>query len=308
MSAKPSAGYVGVGLMGGSMVERLVMLGYRVQAFDTDAARLAAARRAGALCVESPADAARGADFVMLNLPSAQAVEEAVFGTTGLATALRPPQLVVDFSTIPAAECRDFSHRLHEKTGCNGVDAPVSGGPPAAAAGSLTIMAGGPEADIARLRPLMDDVGRQFTHVGSVGSGSLAKTIAQLVVCSTYVVLAEAARLAEAAGIDAAILPSCVRGGHADGELMRQVYPRIAARDFAPRAYARQLLKDLEAVQELARDAHVPTPMSAQATQLYRLMVAAGHAEIDGCGIYKLFESQIAAPTAAATSTFGGRP
>ena len=120
--------------------------------------------------------------------------------------------------------------------------------------------------------------------------------------------LAEAARLAEAAGIDAAILPSCVRGGHADGELMRQVYPRIAAHDFAPRAYARQLLKDLEAVQELARDAHVPTPMSAQATQLYRLMVAAGHAEIDGCGIYKLFESQIAAPTAAATSTFGGRP
>jgi 3-hydroxyisobutyrate dehydrogenase len=202
---------------------------------------------------------------------------------------LRPPQLVVDFSSIPAAECRHFSRRLHEKTGCTWVDAPVSGGPPAAAAGSLTIMAGGAETDIARLQPLMDDVGRHFTHVGPVGSGSLAKTIAQLVVGSTYVVLAEAARLAEAAGIDAAILPTCVRGGHADGELMRQIYPRIAAHDFAPRAYARQLLKDLEAVQELGRDAHVPTPMSAQATQLYRLMVAAGHAEIDGCGIYKLF-------------------
>jgi 3-hydroxyisobutyrate dehydrogenase len=218
MSAEPSVGYVGVGLMGGSMVERLVTLGYRVQAFDTDAARLAAAHRAGACCVESPAGAARGADFVMLNLPSAQAVEEAVFGTIGLATALRPPQLVVDFSTVPAAACRDFSRRLHEKTGCNWVDAPVSGGPPAAAAGSLTIMAGGAETDIARLRPLMDDVGRQFTHVGPIGSGSLAKTIAQLVVCSTYAVLAEAVRLAEAAGIDAAILPSCVRGGHADGE------------------------------------------------------------------------------------------
>jgi 3-hydroxyisobutyrate dehydrogenase len=296
MSAKPSVGYVGVGFMGGSMVERLISLGYCVQAFDVDAARLAAAHRAGARPVVSPAAAARGADLVLLNLPSTQAVETAVFGTTGLATALQPPQLVVDFSTIPAAECRDFARRLHEKTGCNWVDAPVSGGPPASAAGTLTIMAGGAETDIARLRPLMDDVGRHFTHVGPIGSGSLAKTIAQLVVCSTYVVLAEAARLAEAAGIDAAILPSCVRGGHADGELMRQVYPRIAAHDFAPRAYARQLLKDLEAVQELARDAHVPTPMSAQATQLYRLMVAAGHAEIDGCGIYKLFESQSAAP------------
>jgi 3-hydroxyisobutyrate dehydrogenase-like beta-hydroxyacid dehydrogenase len=226
----------------------------------------------------------------------------------GLAGVLRAPQLVVDFSTIPATECRDFSRRLHEKTGCNWVDAPVSGGPPASAAGTLTIMAGGGEADIARLKPLMNDVGRQFTHVGPVGSGSQAKTIAQLVVCSTYAVLAEAARLAEATGIDAALLPICVRGGHADSELMRQIYPRIAAHDFAPRAYARQLLKDLEAVQDLARDAHVPTPMSAQATQLYRLMVAAGHAEIDGCGIYKLFESRSAAPTAAATSTFGGRP
>jgi 3-hydroxyisobutyrate dehydrogenase len=189
MSAKLSVGYVGAGLMGGPMLERLVSLGYRVQAFDIDAARLAAAHRAGACPVESAADAARDADFVLLNLPSAQAVETAVFGTTGLATALRPPQLIVDFSTIPAAECRDFSRRLHEKTGCNWVDAPVSGGPSAAAAGSLTIMAGGAETDIARLRPLMDDVGRQFTHVGPIGSGSLAKTIAQLVVCSTYVVL-----------------------------------------------------------------------------------------------------------------------
>jgi 3-hydroxyisobutyrate dehydrogenase-like beta-hydroxyacid dehydrogenase len=161
MSAKLSVGYVGAGLMGGTMLERLVSLGYRVQAFDIDAARLAAAHRAGACPVESAADAARDADFVLLNLPSAQAVETAVFGTTGLATALRPPQLVVDFSTIPAAECRDFSRRLHANTGCNWVDVPVSGGPPAAAAGSLTIMAGGAETDIARLRPLMNDVGRQ---------------------------------------------------------------------------------------------------------------------------------------------------
>jgi 3-hydroxyisobutyrate dehydrogenase len=194
MSAKLSVGcYVGAGLMGGPMVERLISLGYRVQAFDIDAARLAAAHRAGACPVESAADAARDADFVLLNLPSARAVDTAVFGTTGLATALRPPQLVVDFSTIPAAECRDFSRRLHANTGCNWVDVPVSGGPPAAAAGSLTITAGGAETDIARLRPLMNDVGRQFTHVGPIGSGSLAKTIAQLVVCSTYVVLAEAA-------------------------------------------------------------------------------------------------------------------
>ena len=93
-----------------------------------------------------------------------------------------------------------------------------------------------------------------------------------------------------------------MRGGHADGELMRQIYPRIAAHDFAPRAYARQLLKDLEAVQDLARQTHVPTPMSSQAAQLYRLLVAAGHAEIDGCGVYKLFETQTAPATSGGHS------
>ncbi len=75
MSAKPSVGYVGAGLMGGPMVERLVSLGYPVQAFDIDPTRLAAAQRACARRVESPASAARSADFVLLNLPSALAVE-----------------------------------------------------------------------------------------------------------------------------------------------------------------------------------------------------------------------------------------
>jgi 3-hydroxyisobutyrate dehydrogenase len=301
-SAKPPLGYVGTGLMGGPMVERLLSLGYSVRAFDIDTNRLMGAELAGARAVGSPFETAAGAHFVLLNLPSLQAAENALFGIGGLVDALTPPQALVDFSTIPASACRDLARRLFERSGCSWIDAPVSGGPQASRAGTLTIMAGGSDGDIARIGPLMGDISQNFTHVGPTGAGSVAKTIAQLVVGSTYAVLAEAVRLAEASGIDAAILPTCVRGGHADGELMRQLYPRIAAHDFAPRAYARQLLKDLEAVQDLARDTHVPTPMSSQATQLYRLLVAAGHAEIDGCGVYKLFETQ----TATGPATSGG--
>ncbi len=290
-SAKPRIGYVGVGLMGGPMVARLLALGYAVDVFDVDPERLAAAGQAGARLKTSPAEAAAEADLVLLNLPTVQAVEAV---TVALMTVLRPPQLLVDFSTIPPDACRRLAARLAEATGCGWIDAPVSGGPPAATSGALTVMAGGAEADIARVMPLMADIGEQFTYVGPTGSGSVAKSIAQLVVGSTYAVLAEAVRLAEASGIDAAILPACVSKGHADGVLMQQLYPRIAAHDFAPRAYARQLLKDLEAVQDLARGVGVPTPMSAQATQLYRLLVAAGHGGIDGCGIYRLYEDRTA--------------
>lgn len=292
MSARPRLAYIGVGLMGGPMTERLLSLGYPVCAFDIDPARLHAVETAGARRAKDAADAVSDAELVLLNLPSAQAVEEAAFGARGFSGRLRPPQLVIDFSTIPAATCREFAERLAKDSGCGWVDAPVSGGPVASAEGALTIMAGGADADIGRVRPLMDDIGQQFTHIGPTGAGSVAKTIAQLVVGCTYVVLAEAARLAEGAGIDSAILPRCVSKGHADGVLMQHLYPRIAAHDFAPRAYARQLLKDLEAVQDLARAAKAPTPMSGLATQLYRLLIAAGHSEIDACGIYKLYEAQ----------------
>jgi 3-hydroxyisobutyrate dehydrogenase len=292
MSARPRLAYIGVGLMGGPMSQRLLSLGYPVRAFDIDPTRLDAAERAGAWRAKDAADAVSDAELVLLNLPSAQAVEEAAFGSHGFAGRLRPPQLVVDFSTIPAATCREFAKRVAKDSGCGWVDAPVSGGPVASADGSLTIMAGGSDADIPRVRPLMNDIGQQFTHVGPTGAGSVAKTIAQLVVGCTYVVLAEAARLAEGAGIDPAIVPRCVSKGHADGVLMQHLYPRIAAHDFAPRAYARQLLKDLEAVQDLARVANTPAPMSGLATQLYRLLIAAGHSEIDACGVYKLYEAQ----------------
>jgi 3-hydroxyisobutyrate dehydrogenase len=196
----------------------------------------------------------------------------------------------VDFSTVAPDFCRHISSRVEAATGCEWIDAPVSGGPSAAAEGTLTVMAGGSDQGIARFRPLISDISRQFTHVGKTGMGCVAKMIAQLVVGTNYAVLAEAVRLAEASGMDAALLPECVKYGHADGVLMQQLYPRIAAHDFAPRAYARQLLKDLDMVQDQARISGTATPMTAQATQLFRLLIAAGYGDIDGTGIYRLYE------------------
>jgi 3-hydroxyisobutyrate dehydrogenase len=271
------------------MLRRLISLGYRIRAYDLDAARLGAAAAAGAEAADSAASAAAAADFVLLNLPSAQAVELALFGSRGAAKAMSAASLVIDFSTIPAPLCRDFAARLRKKAGAAWIDAPVSGGPVAAAEGQLTVMAGGSAEDFARAEAVLSAVSGTLTHVGPLGSGCIIKTIAQLIVGSSHVLLAEAVALAEAAGIDAAILPSSVRNGHADGPLMQQLYPRIAAHDFTPRSYARQLLKDLEMVQDLARVTGTPTPMSSQATQLYRLMIAAGHGAMDAGGIYKLY-------------------
>ncbi len=286
----PRIGYVGVGLMGLPMVRRLVSLGYPVRAYDIMAAQLEAARAAGAQAAASPDDAARDAEIVLLNLPTTDAVEQAMFGVDGVATALKPPQLIVDFSTIEVARGKAFAARLREATGCGWIDAPVSGGPPASAAGTLTVMAGGDAADIARIAPLVADVASRFTHMGASGSGLAAKMINQLIVGCGHAVMAEALLLAEAAGIDAARVPECLAGGHADGALLQKLYPRMAVRDFAPQGYARQLLKDLEMVNAFAGALKAPVPMTGEALSLYRMLIRRGHAELDTGALFKLYE------------------
>jgi len=291
MTAKPSLGYVGVGLMGLPMVKRLRSLGYAVRAYDIVPDRIEAARAAGAVAARSPADAATGADLVLLNLPTTEAVEQAVFGDGGVASTVRPPQLVIDFSTIKVEKCKAFAAKLREKTAVGWIDAPVSGGPPASGSGSLTVMAGGEPADIERARPFFADVAGRFTHMGPAGSGMVAKMLNQLIVGCGYAVMAEAAVLAEAAGIDASRLPECLGGGHADGSLLQRIYPRMVKRDFAPQGYARQLLKDLEMVNEFAGGMKAPTPMMGEALSLYRMLVHLGHAELDSVAIFKLYEA-----------------
>ena len=287
---RPRIGYVGVGLMGLPMVQRLLSRGYVVAAHDVLPARTSAAAAAGARAAASPAEAARDTDFVLLNLPTTEAVELAVFGPGGVATALRRPQLVIDFSTVKVDRGRAFATRLREATGCGWVDAPVSGGPPASGAGTLTVMAGGDPGDLERVRSLMADLAARFTAMGPSGAGLVAKMLNQLIVGCGHAVMAEALLLAEAAGIDAARVPECLAGGHADGTLLQKLYPRMVARDFAPQGYARQLLKDLEMVNEFAGGLKAPVPMTGEALSLYRMLIHLGHAELDTAAVFKLYE------------------
>jgi 3-hydroxyisobutyrate dehydrogenase len=279
---KFSIGYVGVGLMGGPMVRRLTGLGWQVRSHDIVPERS---------MLGSAGEAALGTDVVLLNLPTNEAVEDAVFGPRGLVHALKSPQLVVDFSTIPVDACRRHAARLAAATGCRWVDAPVSGGPPAVEAGTLTVMAGGEAADLERLAPLMRDIAGRCTHMGPVGAGLAAKMINQLIVGVGHAMLGEAVGLCEKAGIDAARIPDCLAGGYADSNVMKAYWPRMVARDFAPRGYVRQLLKDLEMVNAWASGLHAGTPMLGAALSAYRKLKARGDSELDTSAVVKLYIS-----------------
>jgi 3-hydroxyisobutyrate dehydrogenase len=274
---KFSIGYVGAGLMGGPMVKRLTSLGWKVRAYDIVPARSMLA---------SAAEAAQGADVVLLNLPTNDAVEDVV---SKLIPALGAGQLVVDFSTIPVDACRAHAARVLKATGCRWVDAPVSGGPPAVEAGTLTVMAGGQEEDLQKLAPLMRDIAGRCTHMGPVGAGLAAKMINQLIVGVGTAMLGEAEALCEKAGIDAARIPECLGGGYADSNVLKAYWPRMVQRDFAPRGYVRQLLKDLEMVSAWAAQLQSRTPVLESALEAYRELKKKGHSELDTAAVVKLY-------------------
>ncbi len=289
---KPNLGFIGLGLMGQGFTKRLIACGYQVTGYDLDTAKVNQATQHGVLAGASPADVAANSDIVCICVTSTQCVEDAVFGAGGIAETAKAGSVLVDHSTSIVSETKAMAEKLKSTSGMGWVDAPVSGGPEGAEAGALAIMAGGDDADITKIQSVMDAVSSAFTVFGPVGSGQVAKMVNQVLVLNNYAVIAEALALAEAGGIDASKIPDALATGHAGSNLLKAAFPRMIARDFAPKGYARQILKDLDMLHDLAKGLKTPTPMSSQTASLYRILNSKGYEELDGMAILKLFDQK----------------
>jgi len=206
-------GYIGVGLMGKPMVLRLLAAGHEVTVWNRSRDKLKPVLEKGAKAAESPAAVARASEIVMMCVTDQKAEEEVLFAPQGIFDSGAKGLLVVDFSSIAPASARSFHDRLKAR-GIYLVDAPVSGGVPGAEKGTLAIMAGGRAEDIERARPVVMHLAQRFTRMGDAGAGQVAKLCNQVIVGSLFPVIAEAIRLAEAAGVDATRLPEALAGGH----------------------------------------------------------------------------------------------
>ena len=292
MNGKPKLGYIGIGLMGRPMALRLLAAGYEVTVWNRSREKLAPAVEKGALPADSPADVARAAEIVMMCVTDQRAAGEVLFGPAGVAEGGAAGKLVVDFSSIAPAAAREFAARLAER-GMGLVDAPVSGGVPGAEKGTLVIMAGGSAADIERARPVAMHLAQRFTRMGDSGAGQTTKLCNQIVSGCLFPVIAEAIRLAEAAGVDAMRLPEALKGGFADSLPMQIFGPRMAARSFEPSLGATSiLLKDLENAGALAKEFNVPLPMARTAAELYRILVAQGKGEQEPSRLIELLSGE----------------
>ncbi|MGW8568368.1 NAD(P)-dependent oxidoreductase [Isoptericola sp. NPDC055881] len=284
-------GFVGTGPMGAPMARNLLAAGYDVALWNRTAARAEDVARDQPLATVAarPADAARPVVVVMLpDLPQVRDVVERPDGLRAgwSAAGVADPVLVV-MSTVSPVAVTAWAAEL-AATGVRLVDAPVSGGVEGAVAGSLSIMAGGADADLAAVRPLLDAMGTTVRHLGPVGSGSLAKTCNQIVVGGTLNALAEAVAVARAGGLDLATVLEVLGGGLAGSRLLDDKSRRYLTGDYAHGGACRTQLKDLEFGIAAGEALGVDTALTEVARTRYQRMVERGDGELDHSAVIRV--------------------
>ncbi|MBI5503781.1 MAG: NAD(P)-dependent oxidoreductase [Deltaproteobacteria bacterium] len=240
--------FLGLGTMGGPMATNLARAGFEVYGWNRTEGRASAeaARAAGVRLCASIADAVEGAGFIATCVSDVADVEAVLLGA-GAASRAEAGALVIDFSTIGPAAARRIAAQLGPR-GLRFLDAPVTGGDVGAKAGTLSVMAGGAEADFAEAGPLLAAVGRRATLCGPVGAGQSVKLCNQVLVALHMVALTEALALARAQGVAPALVVDVCATGAAGSWALQNLGPRLLARDFAPGFMIKHLVKDLRLV------------------------------------------------------------
>ena len=286
----PALAFAGIGLMGLPMTQRLLAAGYPLSVWNRSPDKCAPLQALGAQVIASPAQLCDQADIVMLCLANTEVVREVVFGPGGIVETAKPDQLLVDFSSLEPAATREMAAELHARCGMHWVDAPVSGGTPGAANGTLAIMAGGRFEDIERVRPILSHLGQRLTRMGDVGAGQVTKVCNQMIVACNALVIAEVVALAEQAGVDASLIAPALAGGFADSKPLQILAPQMAESQFEPvKWHVRTLLKDLDTAVKLSQQIGSATPLSGLAAQLMRQHGSQGNLECDPATLVQLY-------------------
>lgn len=280
---------IGAGAMGGAIGRRLLDTGHPLAVFDLNAEKVAELVALGALACATAAEAAAQADFVITSLNSARIVRAAVFGPDGVAAGAATGTLIIDMSSIDPESTRAMAAEA-KAMGLAWVDSPLSGGIPKVATGELTLMAGGDKADVEAAFAVLRHVASHYTHMGPSGAGQTTKLINQVLCGLNFLAVAEATQLALDAGVDAAKIPQALRGGRADSAILQEYMPRYVARDYRRTGRIDNMVKDLNAAQDLARATNTAMPLTAVCAEVHRMLTAAGLGGEDQAALMEFFK------------------
>ncbi len=270
-----SVGWIGTGVMGTSMCGHLQAAGYPVTVYTRTRRKAAALEAAGATWAESPAAVAAASDvtFAIVGFPAD--VRQVFLGGEGAVSGAAAGSVLVDMTTSEPLLAIEI-HEAAAARGVGSVDAPVSGGDVGARNGTLSIMVGGGDADVARVRPLFEIMGSTITHLGGSGAGQHTKMMNQILIATGMIGVAEALLYAQQAGLDLEKALAAVSGGAAGSWSLTNYGPRMLRGDFAPGFLVDHFVKDMGIALAEAKAMQLSVPGLALAHQLYVALQAQG--------------------------------
>ncbi|MEZ5816303.1 MAG: NAD(P)-dependent oxidoreductase [Hyphomicrobiaceae bacterium] len=265
-----NVGYVGLGSMGGAIVKRMLLNKQPLRVFDLDPKKVSEIAEAGGQPAQSAAALAEQSDIVCLCLPTSDNVRAAIFGENGLAKGLKPGSLVADMTTGDPLQTKEMAAEL-AKQGVTLIDAPVSGGPAGAQAGTLAIMVGAPADVYERIKPVFEKVGPNVFRVGDVGAGQTMKLVNNLMLATGRAIAFEAMALAVKNGLDPKLATEVLnKSSGRNGTTERSLADTIDGK--FPASFALGLMtKDVRLANQLGRDTGVPMILGRIVEELHNV-------------------------------------
>ena len=302
--SKFDVAFLGLGAMGAPMSHNLLRAGFPLTVWNRTLSKADALGGAGAAVVSTPKEAAAAADVILICVPTQVEVRDLLLRPDGVLAGLRPGAAIVDCSTIDPNAAIEH-HALCRARGVDILEAPLSGGTVGAEAGTLTLMVGGDEQVLDRVRPVLDAVGKNIFYMGAPGTGQLTKLCNNLITAAQMVAVAEAYTLLAAGGIDPKKATDVFLVSTANCTAVAQRCPVPGVQPNAPSSngwkpgFATEwMAKDLNLAQDYARSVGAPVLQVALDYQIHRMAIQEGYAKLDLSTIGKMLLDRFAAARA----------
>lgn len=277
--------FIGLGQMGAPMASNLLQQGHSLQVYDVNPQAVAALKTKGAQAANTPAQAARDAEFVITMLPNGDLVRSVLFGEQGVCEGLSPEALVIDMSTIHPLQTDRLIADMHQR-GFSMMDVPVGRTSDNAISGTLLLLAGGTQEQVQRATPILMAMGNELINAGGPGMGIRVKLINNYMSIALNALSAEAATLCEALGLDLAVALKVMSGTAAGKGHFTTTWPnKVLKGDLSPAFMIDLAHKDLGIALDVANQLHVPMPLGAASREVYNQARAAGRGREDWSAI-----------------------
>ena len=277
--------FIGLGAMGSRMAMNLHAAGHKLRVYNRDKAKTKPFADKGIEVCDSPAAAAKGAEFVCSIVSDDVATREVMLGACGVIGAAAPGTIVLDSSTNTPAMAKEVARAAAAK-GIAYLDAPVSGSMAQAQAKELVILVGGDKAAFDKAQPVLGAMGRMVRRIGDSGAGATLKLINNMLGATLTAAIGEAAMAAEAAGLDREATMEVLAEGAAGCRLMKTKLPKIFKRDFTPQFQLELMEKDLRYYLQLAQDLDRPAPIASLIRSQFQAAKRAQFGKLDSCAVF----------------------